>query len=570
MKNSRTAPSEIITGVVKRVEFGHVVVDLGRAEGVIRRDQQIPREMVRVGDRIRSLIMSVAPRSPRPADLPLPRPSRLHEEAVRAGSARDLRRHHRDQGRRPRSGQPRQDRRHQPRQLDRPGRRLRRHEGQPRPGGRPGAAGREDRHHPVVARTSRPSSSTRSSRRPSAASSSTRKRAASKSSSPTTSSASPSAAAARTSASPASSPASQIDILTEADASEKRQREFVERSEMFQNELDVDETLSQLLVAEGFTSLEEVAYVEVDEIASIEGLDEDLAAELQSRADRSARAPRSRVARRAPQARRRGCARRAAAPHRSRCWSRSARPNIKTLDDLADLATDELIQKKRRRAAPPRAEQPARGQGRHSRRIRPQRRAGQRDHHGRPRALVRGRRRRPKPRRPPMRNPRNDDLALAEKEHVPERTCILTRRKGTKDELIRLALGAGRRGRARRPRPRAGPRRLDRRRPRRARRGQRQGQAEGRARSARSRPTTSHVPADLGERIEAALRQAALDRLGHGSARRQPHQRLRQDRDRRARRQGPSAAPRRRRRRGRPPQARPGLAGRRRRGGARG
>jgi N utilization substance protein A len=41
------------------VEFGHVVVDLGRAEGVIRRDQQIPREVVRVGDRVRSLILSV-------------------------------------------------------------------------------------------------------------------------------------------------------------------------------------------------------------------------------------------------------------------------------------------------------------------------------------------------------------------------------------------------------------------------------------------------------------------------------------------------------------------------------
>src|SRR5436309_10813589 len=51
--------TEVITGVVKRVEFGHIVVDLGRAEGVIRRDQQIPREMVRVGYRIRSLIMSV-------------------------------------------------------------------------------------------------------------------------------------------------------------------------------------------------------------------------------------------------------------------------------------------------------------------------------------------------------------------------------------------------------------------------------------------------------------------------------------------------------------------------------
>ena len=77
---------------------------------------------------------------------------------------------------------------------------------------------------------------------------------------------------------------SAIDIMTEADASEKRQREFVERSEMFQNELDVDETLAQLLVAEGFGALEEVAYVELDELASIEGFDDELAAELQSRA----------------------------------------------------------------------------------------------------------------------------------------------------------------------------------------------------------------------------------------------------------------------------------------------
>ena len=77
---------------------------------------------------------------------------------------------------------------------------------------------------------------------------------------------------------------SAIDIMTEADASEKRQREFVERSELFQNELDVDETLAQLLVAEGFGALEEVAYVELDELASIEGFDDELAAELQNRA----------------------------------------------------------------------------------------------------------------------------------------------------------------------------------------------------------------------------------------------------------------------------------------------
>ena len=72
--------------------------------------------------------------------------------------------------------------------------------------------------------------------------------------------------------------------MTEADASEKRQKEFVARSEMFQIELDVDETLSQLLVAEGFGELEEVAYVGIDELAAIEGFDEELAQELQSRA----------------------------------------------------------------------------------------------------------------------------------------------------------------------------------------------------------------------------------------------------------------------------------------------
>ena len=50
---------EIITGVIKRVEFGHVVVDLGRAEGVIRRDQQIPREVARINERVRALIFKV-------------------------------------------------------------------------------------------------------------------------------------------------------------------------------------------------------------------------------------------------------------------------------------------------------------------------------------------------------------------------------------------------------------------------------------------------------------------------------------------------------------------------------
>jgi len=75
-----------------------------------------------------------------------------------------------------------------------------------------------------------------------------------------------------------------IDILTEAEESERRQKEFAERTSLFMAALDVDEFFSQLLVAEGFTSLEEVAYVEVDELLVIDGVDEDTASELQARA----------------------------------------------------------------------------------------------------------------------------------------------------------------------------------------------------------------------------------------------------------------------------------------------
>ncbi|MEM8796972.1 MAG: transcription termination factor NusA [Pseudomonadota bacterium] len=75
-----------------------------------------------------------------------------------------------------------------------------------------------------------------------------------------------------------------IDILTEEDESERRQKEFVERTELFSSALDVDEVVAQLLASEGFTSLEEIAYVELDEIAFIEGFDDETATELQSRA----------------------------------------------------------------------------------------------------------------------------------------------------------------------------------------------------------------------------------------------------------------------------------------------
>jgi N utilization substance protein A len=78
-----------------------------------------------------------------------------------------------------------------------------------------------------------------------------------------------------------------IDIMTEAEESERRQQEFNERSQMFMEALNVDEMVAQLLVSEGFTTLEEVAYVPLDEIAMIEGFDEETAEELQARARES-------------------------------------------------------------------------------------------------------------------------------------------------------------------------------------------------------------------------------------------------------------------------------------------
>jgi N utilization substance protein A len=75
-----------------------------------------------------------------------------------------------------------------------------------------------------------------------------------------------------------------IDIITESDESTRRQAEFTERTKLFMDALDVDEMMAQLLVAEGFTTLEEVAYVEIDELLSIDGFDEATADELQARA----------------------------------------------------------------------------------------------------------------------------------------------------------------------------------------------------------------------------------------------------------------------------------------------
>lgn len=76
----------------------------------------------------------------------------------------------------------------------------------------------------------------------------------------------------------------KIDILTEEEESTRRAEEFRVRSELFILALDVDEVIAQLLVAEGFTMIEDIAEIELEELTSIEGFDQDIAQELQTRA----------------------------------------------------------------------------------------------------------------------------------------------------------------------------------------------------------------------------------------------------------------------------------------------
>ena len=81
---------EIVNGIVKRVEYGNVVVDLGRGEAIVRRDEMLPRETFRNRRPHPRLHLRRAPRAARAADFPLPHASAVHGQAVRAGGAGNL------------------------------------------------------------------------------------------------------------------------------------------------------------------------------------------------------------------------------------------------------------------------------------------------------------------------------------------------------------------------------------------------------------------------------------------------------------------------------------------------
>jgi N utilization substance protein A len=133
-----------------------------------------------------------------------------------------------------------------------------------------------------------------------------------------------------------------IDILTEQEESERRQKEFSERSQMFMDALDVDEVIAQLLVTEGFASVEEVAYVDVGEISQIEGFDESTAEEIQNRAREALD---KLEAERDSRRRELGVADEVAniAGVNTAMLVAFGEANIKTVEDVADCATDDLL-----------------------------------------------------------------------------------------------------------------------------------------------------------------------------------------------------------------------------------
>lgn len=134
-----------------------------------------------------------------------------------------------------------------------------------------------------------------------------------------------------------------IDILTEDEESQRRQEEFRNRSQTFIDALNVDDVIAHLLVTEGFTDVEEVAYVPIDDLTEIEGFDEDLATELRERARTYLEARDEEFARRRLEL---GVSEELANVEglKPSVVVALGENGVKTLDDLADLSGEELIE----------------------------------------------------------------------------------------------------------------------------------------------------------------------------------------------------------------------------------
>ncbi|MDZ7629307.1 MAG: transcription termination factor NusA [Parvularculaceae bacterium] len=274
---------EIINGIIKRVEYGHVIVDLGRAEAVLRRDQQLPRENYRAGDRLRSYIMDVR-RETRGPQIFLSRShpqfmAKLFEQEVPEvyDGVIEIKAVARDPGSRAKIGVMSNDSSIDPvgacvgmrgsrvqavvNELG--GEKIDIVPWSPNPATfvvnalAPAEVAKVvldedlDRIEVVVPDEQLSLAIGRRGQNVRLASQLT---------------------------------GFEIDIMTEVEESTKRQEEFRQRSELFMQALDVDDMMAGLLVSEGFAKIEELAFVALEDLTDIEGLDDDTAAELQARA----------------------------------------------------------------------------------------------------------------------------------------------------------------------------------------------------------------------------------------------------------------------------------------------
>ncbi|MBL4854761.1 MAG: transcription termination/antitermination protein NusA [Robiginitomaculum sp.] len=279
----KTRVGEIVSGIVKRVEYGHIILDLGRAEGIIRREETLPRENVKNGDRIRAYIQEVREEQ-RGSQIFL---SRSCNEFMSALFAQEVPEVYegiieivavaRDPGSRAKIGVRTSDNSVDPvgACVGMRGSRVQAVVNELQ-GERIDIIPWNDDAATFIVNALQPAEVTK------VVMDEDENRIEVVVPDDQLSLAIGRRGQNVRLASQLSGWA--IDIMNEEQESERRQKEYKERSELFMAALDVDEMIAQVLIAESFTNLEEVAYVAPEELSSIEGFDADTATELQTRA----------------------------------------------------------------------------------------------------------------------------------------------------------------------------------------------------------------------------------------------------------------------------------------------
>ncbi|MEO1198342.1 MAG: transcription termination factor NusA [Pseudomonadota bacterium] len=332
---------EIINGIVKRVEYGNVIVDLGRGEGIIRRDELIPRELYRYGDRVRAYIYDVR-REQRGPQMFL---SRSHPQFVSKLFAQEvpeiydgiieIRSVARDPGSRAKIAVISRDS-----SIDPVGACVGMR------GSRVQAVVQELQGEKIDIIPWSPDAASFivNALAPAEVTKVVLDEDAERIEVVVPDEQLSLAIGRRGQNVRLASQLTgwDIDILTEEEESQRRQREFQERSDAFMDALDVDEMVAQLLVSEGFANVEEVAFVALEEISEIDAFDEDTAEEIQRRAqDYLARIEAELDARRLELGVEEAL--REVPGVTTAMMVKLGEDDVKTVDDLAGCATDDLV-----------------------------------------------------------------------------------------------------------------------------------------------------------------------------------------------------------------------------------